>query len=106
MAYLKDENLRNVQKFLLQARHIKERLQVVTSKTEREKLEKKLDRITKLLDTIPDNTSCTALYRYYIIGQPWNIIAQELAYSEPHLWRKHREGLAYLHGKISKHDRL
>lgn len=52
--------------------------------------------VTSVIDQITDERSHTILYRRYILGQKWEVIAYEMHLDYTTVWKRHRESLKKL----------
>lgn len=49
-----------------------------------------------LIDKVDDESIRCVLYRYYILGQTWELIAVDMGYAIRHVYRLHGAGLQFL----------
>lgn len=56
----------------------------------------------KLLMLPPDEYG--ALYRYYILGKPWEVVAEDMHYSRTQIWRLKNRGIELLDEILRKEN--
>ena len=56
----------------------------------------KRDQAKALIDKVEDEGIRCVLYRYYILGQTWELIAVDMGYAIRHVYRLHGTGLLFL----------